>query len=57
MIKAKKVKIPHCGCMDGDEIFLVEILENIHTPPVIKQMCKFHIEKEIEENFNTVKYL
>ena len=46
MIKAKKIKIPHCGCMDGDKILLVESFDSFDSESVIKQMCMFHIEIE-----------
>lgn len=45
MMKAKKVKIPHCGCMDGDKIQLVEIRDSFASEPAIKQMCMFHVNR------------
>lgn len=35
----------HCGCMDGDKIHVVKMMDSFDSEPTLMQMCSFHIEK------------
>lgn len=35
----------HCGCMDGDKIHVVKMMDSFDSEPTLMQMCSFHIAK------------
>lgn len=39
----------HCGCMDGDKIYDVSVMESFGAAGVKRKLCMFHIEAETEK--------